>query len=122
VSKTILYIDDDDLVQKMIKMVLEGLNYRYLGATRAAEGIELARKEKPDLILMDLGLPEMDGFTATRMIRSDPQIREIPILAFSAFAMKGDAEKALEAGCDAYVSKPIEMKAFADAIDRLLSR
>jgi two-component system, cell cycle response regulator DivK len=121
-SKTVLHIDDDDLVRKLIKMVVEGLNCRYMGASSAAEGIALARREKPDLILMDTAMPEMDGLTATRMIKSDSQIREIPILALSACAMKGDMEKALEAGCDGFFSKPIDIKSFADAIDRLLSR
>lgn len=121
-SKTVLHIDDDDLVRKLIKMVVDRLNCRYQGASSAAEGIALARREKPDLILMDIALPDTDGLEATRMIRSDSQIREIPILALSARAMKGDMEKALEAGCDVFISKPIDIKAFSDAIDRLLSR
>jgi two-component system, cell cycle response regulator DivK len=121
-SKTLLHIEDDDLVRMLIKMVVEEMDCRYLGASSAAEGISLARRERPDLILMDVLLPEMDGLTATRMIRSDSQLREIPILAFSARAMKGDMEKGLEAGCDGYISKAIDIKGFADAIDRLLSR
>lgn len=119
-SRIVLHIDDDDLVRKLIKMVVEGLDCRYQGASSAAEGIALARREKPDLILMDMAIPEMDGLTATRMIRSDPEIREIPILALSACAMKGDIEKGLEAGCDGYISKPIDIKAFSDTIERLL--
>jgi two-component system, cell cycle response regulator DivK len=122
VSKTLLHIDDDDLIHKLIKLVVEELNYRYLGASSAAEGVALARREEPDLILMDTAMPEMDGLAATRMIRGDPQIREIPILAFSACVMNGDMEKALEAGSDGFISKPIDVKAFVDAIDRLLSR
>jgi CheY-like chemotaxis protein len=121
-SKTVLHIDDDDLIRKMVKMVVEDMDYRYLGAAGAAEGISLARREKVDLILMDIAIPETDGLTATRMIRSDPRIRETPILAFSACAMKGDREKALEAGCDGYISKPIDVRVLADTINRFLSR
>jgi len=121
-SKTVLHIDDDDLVRKLVKKVLEGLNYRYLGVDNAEEGIALAHKEKPDLILMDIRLPEMDGLTATRMIRKDPQIGEIPILAFTAHAMKEDREEAVEAGCNGYISKPIDVKLFADTINSFLAR
>jgi two-component system, cell cycle response regulator DivK len=120
--KTILHIDDDDLVRMLMKMVVERLDYRYLEASSAAEGIALTRKERPDLILMDIMMPEMDGLTATRIIKNDPQISATPILALSARAMKGEIEEGLEAGCDAYISKTMDIKEFSGTIDRLLSR
>lgn len=94
----------------LISDVLNSLGYQVLAAKDGEEGIQSARSEKPDLILMDLSLPRVDGWTATRTIRNDPGLARTPIIALTAHAMMGDRERALEAGCNDYLSKPINMR------------
>lgn len=109
-SKMILVIEDDALNMKLIKEILRIRNYRVVEAMNAEKGIELARNESPDLILMDMHLPGMDGLEATRALKQDHTVRDIPVIALTALAMKGDREKALEAGCADYVTKPFVIK------------
>ena len=106
----ILVVEDNADNMTLISDVLHSLDYTVLSAKDGEEGIKLAQTEKPDLILMDLSLPRLDGWAATRMIKSDSALVDIPIIALTAHAMSGDRERALEAGCSDYISKPINMR------------
>nr|WP_249931268.1 response regulator [Ramlibacter sp. 2FC] len=97
--------------------VLESEGHALLQAGRAGEAIAIARREHPDIILMDIGLPDMDGMEATRILKADPGTKDIPIIALTAYAMKGDKERILDAGCDGYIEKPIRYKNFLAAVD-----
>lgn len=112
----ILVVEDNAVNRELICDLLEAEGYTVLEATDGAEGIDLARREHPDLILMDLQLPNVDGFTATGVLKSDPQTAHIPIIAVTAYTMKGDREKALQAGCDGYLSKPIHTRELAPTV------
>jgi two-component system cell cycle response regulator DivK len=106
----ILVVEDNADNMTLITDVLHSLGYTVLSAKDGEEGVKAAQTEKPDLILMDLSLPRMDGWTAARTIKSEPALAEIPIIALTAHAMSGDRERALEAGCNDYVSKPINLR------------
>lgn len=105
--KTILLVEDDDFSLDMMIQLLEE-DYRLVTAADGAQAVESARREQPDLILMDMSLPLMDGLEATQRIKADPQLKVIPVIGLSAHAMSGDAEKALAAGCDSYLTKPVD--------------
>jgi two-component system, cell cycle response regulator DivK len=109
----ILVVEDNIDNMILIEDILTSLDYEVLHAADGEQGIALARQEIPDLILMDLSLPLIDGWEATRMIKSDQQLRCIPIIALTAHAMVGDRERAIEAGCDDYISKPINLQELA---------
>jgi CheY-like chemotaxis protein len=115
-NKTILVVDDNELNLKLVRSLLHIENYRVLEAENAANGIQLAQQFQPDLILMDIQLPDMDGLQATKQILSDKNVKHIPIVAFSSYAMDGDKEKALAAGCVGYITKPIDNKSFSKTI------
>jgi len=118
----ILYIEDNDDNVYMLKMRLELLDdYEVLAAEDGEKGCELAASERPDLILMDLEMPIIDGWEATRRLKSNPQTRDIPIIALSAHALAGAREKALAAGCDEFDTKPIEFDRLVATIQRLLA-
>lgn len=117
----ILVVEDNRDNMTLLMDVLTSLNYDVLQATDGVQGVEVARNEMPDLILMDLSLPRMDGWTATRTIKAEPSLEHIPIIALTAHAMVGDRERALEAGCDDYLSKPINLKELASKLNDLLS-
>jgi two-component system cell cycle response regulator DivK len=118
----ILYIEDNDDNVYMLKMRLELLDgYEVLAAEDGEKGCELAASERPDLILMDLEMPVIDGWEATRRLKSNPQTRGIPIIALSAHALAGAREKALAAGCDEFDTKPIEFDRLVATIQRLLT-
>ena len=121
-DKTVLVVEDDDLNMKLVREVLRLGHYGILEATDAGTGIQLARQHHPDLILMDIHLPDMDGLSATRMINADQALRGIPVVALTALAMKGDREKALEAGCTDYVTKPFRIQDLLEILDRHLSQ
>jgi len=106
VSKRILVVEDQEDLRGMLRDLLTGSDYSVIEATDGAAGIAMAKSERPDLILMDIQMPVIDGYEATRQIRADPTIDGIPIIAVSSFAMKGDEQKARSAGCDHYVTKP----------------
>jgi len=108
----VLLIEDNPLNLELAVDLLEIDGHEVLTATTAEKGIELAKKETPDLILMDISLPGMDGLEATRILKKDETTKNIPIVAMSAHAMKGDEEKAREAGCVGYIKKPIDTKSF----------
>lgn len=113
VSKRILVVEDNDDNMKLILDMLDSLRYASLTAENGEAGLQRAREDMPDLILMDLSLPTMDGWTATKHLKADPTTQKIPVIAVTAHAMIGDEERALEAGCDDYVSKPINVKELA---------
>jgi len=119
-KKMVLIIEDDELNQKLVKEILRVGNYRAIEAMDAETGIQMARRHKPDLILMDVHLPKMDGLSATRLIKSDEDLKQIPIVALTALAMPEDLGKALEAGCDDYVSKPFRIEDLLKTIGQLL--
>jgi len=112
-SSRILVVEDNPDNRILITDVLTSLDYEVIVAVDGEEGVAKAGAEKPDLILMDLSLPQMDGWTATRHIKADPALKHIKVIALTAHAMVGDREKALEAGCDDYVSKPIDLRELA---------
>ena len=118
----ILYIEDNDDNVYMLKMRLELLDgYEVLAAEDGEKGCEMAASERPDLILMDLEMPVIDGWEATRRLKANPQTRDIPVIALSAHALAGAREKALAAGCDEFDTKPIEFDRLVATIQRLLA-
>lgn len=119
-SKRILVVEDNPDNRILITDVLTSLNYEVLVAVDGEQGVEMAGDEVPDLILMDLSLPQMDGWTATGHIKSNNALAHIPIIALTAHAMVGDRERALEAGCDDYVSKPIDLRELAGKLAKFL--
>lgn len=116
----ILYIEDDANNRMLVRRILLAYGMEVEEAANAPAGIEMALKNPPDLILMDMSMPEMDGLTATRRIRDTPEISKIPIVALTANVMQGDKEKTLNAGCDGYIGKPIDVDTFADQITEYL--
>lgn len=114
----ILVVEDNQDNMTLIVDVLLSLDYQVIEATDGITGVELAESELPDLILMDLSLPRMDGWTATRTIKDKDNLNHIPIIALTAHAMVGDRERALEAGCDDYVTKPINLQELVGKLNR----
>ncbi len=119
---SVLVIEDNPANMKLAALVLEKAGYAVLQAREAETGLALARAEHPDLILMDIQLPGMDGLTATRILKSDAATAGIKIVALTAFAMKGDEENIRAAGCDGYIAKPIRHKKFLSEIESHLAR
>jgi len=119
---SILVVDDNATNLKLVSDVLEFEGYRILKAVDAETAQEIVRQTPPDLILMDIALPGMDGLTLTRRLKTDPKTRRIIIVALTAFAMKGDDAKAREAGCDGYITKPIDTRSLPAAVAAHLER
>ena len=105
-SKRILVVDDQEDLRGVLRDLLSGSGYTVIEAADGEAGVTKAKSDRPDLILMDIQMPVIDGYEATRLIKVDPNLKPIPIVAVSSFAMKGDEEKARAAGCDHYVTKP----------------
>jgi two-component system, cell cycle response regulator DivK len=120
-TQRILVVEDNQDNMTLIVDVLDSMDYEVLQAWDGEEGVRLARAEKPDLILMDLSLPKLDGWAATRQIKGDNLLKAIPVIALTAHAMIGDKERALDAGCDDYLSKPIDIPELAKLLQRYLS-
>lgn len=118
----ILVIEDSPVNMALTVAILENAGHAVLQADHAVEGIDIARREQPDLVLMDIQLPDLDGLTATRMLKSDPRTANLPVIALTAFAMKGDEDETRAAGCDGYVTKPIRYKEFLAEVDNVLKR
>jgi CheY-like chemotaxis protein len=112
----ILYVEDNDDNVFMLKSRLARAGFTVVVATDGAKGVAMAASEQPDVILMDLGLPVLDGWEATRRIKAAPVTRHIPVIALTAHAMSGDREKALAAGCDDFDTKPVELRRLLDKI------
>ena len=119
-TKTVLIVEDNELNMKLFHDLLEAHGYQTLQARAGVEGVDLARKHKPDLILMDIQLPEVSGLEVTQWIKDDPELRHIPVIAITAFAMKGDEEKIRQGGCEAYLSKPISVVKFLETVRNFL--
>jgi len=118
--KTILLVEDDEKSRYLAKFILEKGGYRVLEAEDGLEALAKTRAESPDLILMDMQLPRLDGYEATLRIRADERFRAIPIVALTAYAMKGDQEKALLSGCRGYMTKPIDPATFLRDVEKCL--
>ena len=112
----ILYVEDNFENRLFVRRVLESMGYQIIEAEDGVTGIEIAKSEKPDLILMDVGLPGIDGLETTVRIKKIPELKNIPIVALTANAMKGDAERCLAAGCDGYLTKPIGVVALREQV------
>ena len=115
----ILVTEDDPQNMYLVKFLLESAGYEVLSATDGEEAVEVVRAEKPDLVLMDMLLPRMDGYEATRIIKADPETT-MPVVALTAYSMKGDREAILRAGCDGYISKPIDPEVFVGQVEAYL--
>lgn len=119
-DKKVLVIEDNELNMKLVVALLRIENFQVLMAFDAETGIRLARKQHPDLILMDIHLPGMDGLTATRLIREDKDLGDIPVVALTSYAMEGDEEKAYAAGCAGYIPKPIDTRSFLESVSKFI--
>jgi len=121
-GRNILVVEDNDMNMQLVEFLLEEGGYHIVKATSGEEALALTRDHgaSPDLILMDIHLPGMDGLSVVRAIKSDERTARIPILALTAHAMRGDKDRFLEAGCDGYISKPIDVKTFIASIEKYL--
>lgn len=117
---TILLVEDNEMNRDMLSRRLLRKGYRVIMAVDGQQGVELAREQSPDLILMDMSLPVMDGWEATRCLKADPATQAIPVIALTAHAMSGDRDKSLAAGCDDYDTKPVDLARLRSKIDGLL--
>ena len=120
-SATILVVEDNPMNMKVVLMTLKRYGYTLLEAVDGEQALEMATREKPDLILMDIQLPKIDGMEVTRRLRQMPDFKQTPIIALSAYAMKGDREKGMEAGFDDYLSKPVNTRELPKVIEDMLS-
>ena len=119
-AKTVLVVEDNELNMKLFHDLLEANGYNIVQTRNGLEAIDLAREHKPDLILMDIQLPEVSGLEVTKWIKEDDELRAIPVIAVTAFAMKGDEEVIRQGGCEAYISKPISVTSFLDTVRRFI--
>lgn len=119
---TILLVEDNEMNRDMLSRRLERKGYTVLVAEDGQQGIDMAATHRPDLVLMDMSLPVVNGWDATRSLKADDQLRSIPVIALTAHAMASDRDKALEAGCDDYDTKPIELPRLLEKIEKLMRR
>ena len=119
-SKKVLIVEDNELNMKLFHDLLDAHGYETLQTRDGIEALEIARTNRPDLILMDIQLPEVSGLEVTKWIKEDDNLRAIPVVAVTAFAMKGDEEKIREGGCEAYISKPISVASFLDTVRKFI--
>ena len=119
---TILIIEDNPANMKLACLLMTNAGHAVLTARDAETGLTIARSERPDLVLMDIQLPGMDGFAATAVLKTEPATRHIPVIALTSMAMKEDRERSESAGCDAYIAKPLRYRELYAAIERLLAR
>lgn len=120
-TKTVLIVEDNDLNMKLFNDLLQANGYATLQTKDGREAMDIARAHRPDLILMDIQLPEVSGLEITRMLKHDDELKAIPVIAVTAFAMKGDEEKIREGGCEGYIAKPISVTGFLETIAKFLS-
>jgi two-component system cell cycle response regulator DivK len=121
-QKTVLVVEDNELNMKLFNDLLEAHGYRVVQTRDGLTALDVARKHMPDLILMDIQLPEVSGIEVTKWLKEDETLRHIPVIAVTAFAMKGDEQKIREGGCEAYISKPISVMSFLQTIDKFLKK
>jgi two-component system cell cycle response regulator DivK len=119
-AKTVLVVEDNELNMKLFHDLLEASGYNILQTRNGLEAIDIAREYRPDLILMDIQLPEVSGLEVTKWIKEDDDLRSIPVIAVTAFAMKGDEERIRQGGCEAYLSKPISVATFLSTVKSYL--
>jgi two-component system, cell cycle response regulator DivK len=119
--KTVLIVEDNELNMKLFNDLLEAHGYFTLQTKDGGEALRMARTHRPDLILMDIQLPEVSGLEVTKWLKEDDDLRTIPIIAVTAFAMKGDEQKIRDGGCEAYIAKPISVASFMNTVERFLS-
>ena len=119
-KKTVLIVEDNELNMKLFSDLLEAHGYATLKTGNGIEALELARAHHPDLIIMDIQLPEVSGLDVTRWLKEDEKLRPIPVIAVTAFAMKGDEERIRDGGCEAYLSKPISVGKFIETVRQFL--
>jgi two-component system cell cycle response regulator DivK len=118
--KTVLVVEDNELNMKLFNDLLEAHGYRVLKTRDGLSALDMARAHMPDLILMDIQLPEVSGIEVTKWLKEDDVLRKIPVIAVTAFAMKGDEEKIREGGCEGYLAKPISLTSFLETVERHL--
>ncbi len=119
-TKSVLVVEDNELNMKLFHDLLDAHGYGVYQARNSEEAMKLAREHKPDLILMDIQLPEISGLEVTKWIKADPDLADIPVIAVTAFAMKGDEERIRAGGCEDYVAKPISVSTFVEKVKRYL--
>ncbi len=120
--KKILIVEDNELNMKLFHDLLDAQGYQTLQTREGLQALSIAREHRPDLILMDIQLPEISGLEVTKWLKEDDDLASIPVVAVTAFAMKGDEERIREGGCEAYISKPISVSHFLETIRRLLEK
>jgi two-component system cell cycle response regulator DivK len=121
-SYTVLYVEDTVDNRILVRRILQAEGYNILEAGSAQEGLKLALSEQPDLILVDINLPEVDGLTFTKRLKSDPNLARVPIVALTANVLRGDRERSLRAGCDGYIQKPIDVDLFPSQIKHFIKQ
>ena len=119
-TKTVLIVEDNELNMKLFHDLLDAHGYRTVQTRNGLKALDLAREHRPDLILMDIQLPEVSGLEVTKWLKEDEELRSIPVIAITAFAMKGDEERIRSGGCEAYISKPISVAQFLDTVKKFL--
>ena len=119
-AKKVLIVEDNELNMKLFHDLLEAQGYDTLETREGLSALSLAREHKPDLILMDIQLPEISGLEVTKWLKDDEDLRHIPVIAVTAFAMKGDEERILQGGCEGYISKPISVPHFLETIAKYI--
>ncbi len=115
-AKKVMIVEDNELNMKLFRDLIEACGYETVRTRSGLEAMDLAREHAPDLILMDIQLPEVSGLEVTQRLKADEQLRHIPVIAVTAFAMKGDEERIRQGGCEAYISKPISVPRFIETI------
>lgn len=121
-ANQVLYIEDNFDNRVLVRRILAAEGYDVLEADDAERGLEIARRQKPDLVMIDINLPNLDGLTLASMMKADPELGDIPIVAVTANVMKGDRERTLAAGCDGYIQKPIDIDDFPRQVARYLQQ
>ncbi len=121
-SKTVMIVEDNELNMKLFNDLLQSQGYSTIQTANGMEALNLARSHHPDLILMDIQLPEISGLEVTKWLKEDEELRHIPVVAVTAFAMKGDEERILAGGCEGYISKPISVPHFLETIASYIGR
>lgn len=119
-TQTVMYVEDDPGNRVLIRRVLQSEGYRIIEAKNASQALSVLKKEQPDIILMDINMPDVDGYTLTTQLKTMPNIQNIPIIAVSAKVLKSDREKAIAAGCNGYIEKPINVDTLSETINRYI--
>jgi two-component system cell cycle response regulator DivK len=116
--KTVMIVEDNELNMKLFNDLLEAFGYRTIKTRDGRQAFDIVRDQRPDLVIMDIQLPEISGLDITRKLKADPDLRAIPVVAVTAFAMRGDEQRIRAEGCEAYLSKPISVQTFLDTVKR----